>query len=131
MILTIILIILLILIIYLNKNINENFLNTDLYKKIDNNFYNKVIDVTEPKYNKILKFKSNDSKINVKLESNDYSVERDDNKINIINVVNPKKNIKYSYNVFPKTIIYDNKMKKLLHLYKDGYINKSNFFIIN
>ena len=89
MVLTIILIILLIIIIYLTKNINENFINSNLYMKIDNNYYDKIYDVTESKYNKILEFGSNNSKINVKLESNDYSVERDGNKVNIKNTVNP------------------------------------------
>lgn len=129
MILTIILVILLIILIYLTKNINEDFVNSNLYKKIDNDFYNKVFDVSEPKYNKILKFESNDSKINVKLESNDYLVEEDGNNVNIKNIVNPQKDILYSDNIFSRMNYYDDKeLRRLFNIYKDDYVDKSELF---
>lgn len=129
MILTITLIILLIIIIYINKDIREKYINSNnSYKKIDNSFYDKIHDVTEPKYNKTLEFNSNGSKINVKLESNDYSVNRKDNEINIKNTINPKKNIKYNNIFYKKRLYEDEGLKRLYEKHKKEYINRSNFF---
>ena len=137
MLTTIILIIILIIVIFLiyyyrNKYVKniEYYNNLDCdteYKDIDNDFYNKVCDVTQPRNNRVLVMNNGNSKVNIKLESDDYHVTKEDGEINVINTVNPKREEEEIKNPLQRKSIFTG-ISDLLKHYSDDYSFTSEHF---